>query len=227
MIKIKNMYANYFSGRADSFVLNDINLEILAGETVAIMGQSGSGKSTLLAVMGGMLKTSRGQYEFRDQLVSECSAQQLTEFRGREIGFVFQNFVLLPHLTILQNLLLPTEHLAMSRKEARNRAFALLEEMGIASLVDRYPSAVSGGQAQRAAIARALMRNPSLVLADEPTGSLDEESAAQILESLKSLAAAGTTVVVVTHSAAVADSLGRTVKIEQGRIIEAKAALAA
>jgi putative ABC transport system ATP-binding protein len=217
MIAIKDISVSF--GNNGSLALDRVSLDIAAGESLAIMGQSGSGKSTLLAVMGGMLRANSGNYLFRGQSVSQMPPKALAQFRGREIGFVFQNFCLLPHLTLLENLLVPMEHLKPDWCEVKARAHALLEQVGISALAERLPAQVSGGQAQRAAIARALMRNPGLILADEPTGSLDEESAENILGVLKSLTAAGTTVVVVTHSAQVSDSLSRTVRIEKGRVV--------
>ncbi len=219
MIAISELSVGY--DKSNRLALERVSVNITAGEALAIMGQSGSGKSTLLSVMGGMLRPTSGQYLFRGQAVSAMSPKELAEFRGREIGFVFQNFCLLPHLTILENLLVPLEHLKPDRVAVQAHALALLEQIGIGELAGRFPAQVSGGQAQRAAIARALMRNPALILADEPTGSLDEESAATVLGVLKALTNTGTTVVIVTHSAQVAAALQRTVRIEAGRVVEA------
>lgn len=225
MIKIRNLSVNYGKKQHAAPALKDLNLDIAAGESVAIMGQSGHGKSTLLAVLGGMLNGSAGEYSFRGTSVPDLSGQALTEFRGKEVGFVFQNFFLLPHLTLLENVLVPMQHLSVSTQEKIARAHTLFEQVGIAGLEQRFPSEISGGQAQRAAIARALMRNPPLILADEPTGSLDEESAENIINLLLSLTDAGTTVVVVTHSEQVAQRLGRIVRIEAGRIATPDATL--
>lgn len=221
MISIRELSLHYGkSNKQLEPALKNINLDIAAGESVAIMGQSGSGKSTLLAVLGGMLRPSSGRYEFMGQSVTDMSMGELADFRGAKIGFVFQNFFLLPHLTILENLLVPMEHVAVAKRVKMERAQSLLARVGIAHLSERFPAEVSGGQAQRAAIARALMRNPAVILADEPTGSLDQENADSILALLKSLSESGTTVVVVTHSVEVAKGLGRIVRIEGGRIVE-------
>lgn len=218
MIKIRKLSVFYGNKQHDVPALNNLDLDINVAESVAIMGQSGHGKSTLLAVLGGMLSANAGEYLFHGKSVLDLSAKELTEFRGRQVGFVFQNFFLLPHLTLLENALVPMQHLSVPKSEKIARALRLFEQVGIAGLEQRFPSEISGGQAQRAAIARALMRDPPLILADEPTGSLDEESAENIINLLLSLAHGGTTVVVVTHSEQVAQKLGRIVRINSGRI---------
>lgn len=219
MIKIRNLSVAYKKSDS-SLALDHLNLFIDKGEQVAIMGASGCGKSTLLAVIGGMLRPTSGEYEFQGKSIFSMSTTQSALFRGEHIGFVFQNFALLPNLTILENLLIPFEHLTHDRNVVMRRATSLLERVGIAGLTNRFPREVSGGQAQRAAIARALMRNPSIILADEPTGSLDEDSADEILKLLNSFGAEGTTVVIVTHSVRVAEGMKRIIHLQKGRVVE-------
>lgn len=219
MIKVENLCVKYKKNVKGQPALRSLNLAIDECETLAIMGQSGHGKSTLLAVLGGMLPMNEGNYYFKARNVSEFSNSELAKFRGDEIGFVFQNSFLLPHLTLLENALVPMEHVAMSMEEKKARAISLFKQVGIDELANRFPSEVSGGQAQRAAIARALMRNPSLILADEPTGSLDEISSHQVIEILLSLAKFGATVVIVTHSEKVAERFSRVIQIHNGEIV--------
>jgi ABC-type lipoprotein export system ATPase subunit len=200
--------------------LDGLCLTIGAGERVAITGANGSGKSTLMAVMAGMLAPDSGVYRYQGRNVAELGAAGLAAFRAREIGFVFQNICLLPHLTLAQNVAVPVEHEPGGMRRHLELATRLLKLVGVGPLAERYPHQVSGGQAQRAAIARALIRDPALILADEPTGSLDPDSAMAVLRLLNSLAAHGKTVVVVTHSAAVANQLQRIVRINRGRVAE-------
>lgn len=199
-------------------ILNEIDLEAVQGESVAIMGPSGSGKSTLLSVLGGMRRPRDGNYHFRGRDVYSEGRPDLVTFRGSKIGFVFQDFKLLPHLTLMENVMVPVEHLATNMSSTQ-RAAELFEQLGIEGLQRRFPHQVSGGQAQRCAIARALIRDPELILADEPTGNLDDESAAVVMDVLKGLALQGKTLFVVTHSEQVAAQLGRTVRMSHGRVV--------
>lgn len=208
----------FYGKQSSGPALDQVSLSIGENERVAIMGPSGSGKSTLLSVMGGLMRPDAGSYLFRGKDLARMAPSELAAFRGEQVGFVFQNFSLLPHLTLTENLLVPVEHLPGRPADAIPRAHALLERVGILSLADRFPSEVSGGQAQRAAIARSMMRAPPLILADEPTGSLDKESAADIMALLNSLAADGATIVVVTHSPLVAQALERTIHLDGGRV---------
>lgn len=219
MLQLENISFSYSKNTAVAPALRQVSLTLKAGETLAVIGQSGSGKSTLLGILGGMLQANSGHYYFESQCVEQLHAGELARFRGEKIGFVFQNFALLPHLNLLENCLLAVEHVkSLTRAEAKARAITLLERVGIADLAMRRPAEISGGQAQRAAIARALMRNPPLILADEPTGSLDEENAAQVLALLQSLAREGAGVIVVTHSMQVAQALDRVIEIVHGQV---------
>lgn len=215
MIEVRDVSVVYRSKAKDVIGLGRTSFTASPGERVAIMGQSGSGKSTLLSVLGGITKATSGDYVFQGCSVGNLPSSELAGFRGSKIGFVFQNFFLLPHLTLLENVLLPVQHLRKDKQDARQRAEQLLAQVGIADLRDRFPGEVSGGQAQRAAIARALMRNPRMILADEPTGSLDSESTSSVLRLLNSLSESGTTVIVATHDAKVAKELGRTITVER------------
>ncbi|PHV39216.1 ABC transporter ATP-binding protein [Janthinobacterium sp. BJB304] len=216
MIKLRKLCVSYNSRE---LALDHFDLDIMQGERVAVMGPSGCGKSTLLSILGGLLRQQSGSYEFDGHDLRSFSPAQLAKFRGEQIGFVFQHFALLPHLTLQENLQVPIEHLNVSRREASYRALEMLSKVGIENLARRFPAEVSGGQAQRAAIARSIMRNPPVILADEPTGSLDDRSSSDVLELLNTLAADGTTLIVVTHNEAVADALSRTVRIDQGKIV--------
>lgn len=217
LIEIRDL--SVFYGRQTRWpALANISLAIAENERVAIMGPSGSGKSTLLSVIGGLMRPNSGSCLFRGVDLAQMSPAELAAYRGEQVGFVFQNFSLLPHLTLTENLLVPIEHLPGKARDAIPRAHALLDRVGILELADRFPGEVSGGQAQRAAIARAMMRAPPLILADEPTGSLDDDSAAEVLALLNSLANEGTTIVVVTHSQQVEQSMARTIHVDAGRI---------
>ncbi len=217
MLTAENLSLSYGTQR----VLDGVSLTLAAGESIAVMGPSGSGKSSLLAILGCMAMPDGGSYRIRERDMLELPAREQARFRGEQLGFVFQSSYLLPHMSVLDNLLLAVEHLPGSLKPWRTRALQLLEQMGIAELAQRRPHQISGGQAQRAAIARALMRDPALILADEPTGSLDQDSAAAVLELLTGLTRAGKAVLVVTHSAEVARALTRTVTLREGRLAAA------
>lgn len=217
LIEIRDL--SVFYGRQTRWpALANISLAIAENDRVAIMGPSGSGKSTLLSVIGGLMRPNSGSCLFRGMDLARKSPAELAAYRGEQVGFVFQNFSLLPHLTLTENLLVPVEHLPGKARDAIPRAHALLDRVGILELADRFPGEVSGGQAQRAAIARAMMRAPPLILADEPTGSLDDDSAAEVLSLLNSLAREGTTIVVVTHSQQVQQAMARTIHVDGGRI---------
>jgi putative ABC transport system ATP-binding protein len=218
LIELRDLSVSY--RRSGPPALDHVSLRIGRGERVAITGANGSGKSTMLAVIGGMLKPSAGEYRYQGRAISGLAPGELAAFRAREIGFVFQNICLLPHLTLAQNVAVPIEHEPGGSRRHLALAARMLELVGIGQLGARYPHQVSGGQAQRAAIARALIRDPALILADEPTGSLDPDSAMGVLRLLNVLAKHGKTVLVVTHSAEVANELERTVTIKGGRLVE-------
>lgn len=199
--------------------LRDVELEIEAGEFVGIVGRSGSGKSTLLNMIGGIDRPSSGIVSIGGKSINELSENRLASWRGRTVGFVFQFFQLLPTLTAAENVSLPMDFSrTFPARERRQRALALLERVGVAQHADKLPSALSGGEQQRVAIARALANEPPIILADEPTGNLDSVTARDVLDLLKTMAAAGTTVVIVTHEADITRVIDRKLEIVDGAL---------
>ncbi len=209
----------YETGAVPVVGLVDVDLEIFPGDFLAVMGPSGSGKSTLMNILGCLDVPTSGSYEIKGTSVSALSADRLAEMRNREIGFVFQVFHLLPRCTAQRNVELPLVYAGVPREERRRRAFEALKVVGLEDRTDHPPSRLSGGQRQKVAIARALVNNPSLLLADEPTGNLDTKSGAELMAILARLNAAGTTIVVVTHDAAIARQAKRIVHIIDGRLV--------
>ena len=198
--------------------LDGVDLQIGRGEYAAIMGRSGSGKSTMLNVMGCLDRPTAGTYRLTDRDVSELDDDELSAMRGRTLGFIFQAYNLIPHLTVLENIEVPMDYAGVSPRESRERAEALAERVGLADRTDHRPTQLSGGQQQRVAVARALANDPSLLLADEPTGNLDSSTGREILGLLTELNDAGTTMVVVTHAANVAARAHRTIHMLDGRV---------
>lgn len=202
-----------------SDVLSGISLTINPGETVAIMGPSGSGKSTLLHCMSGVLTPSQGTITFGDTVLSELNDAPRSRLRLQHFGFVFQDGQLLPELSNLDNVALPAMLTGKSRVQARRSAQELLDKLGLGFIAERHPGQVSGGQAQRVAVARALVTNPAIVFADEPTGALDQSTGHEVMQLLTSLVRrSGSTLVMVTHDAKVADWMARRVEIRDGII---------
>ncbi|AKK04316.1 ABC transporter ATP-binding protein [Corynebacterium epidermidicanis] len=200
-------------------VLTGINLSISQGETVAIMGPSGSGKSTLLHCMSGILQPSSGAILFGGRDIAQLDDAHRSKLRLTQFGFVFQDGQLLPELTAVENIALPMILTGSSKSRARRAALELLEKLGLAQLANRRPAKMSGGQAQRVAVARALVANPAVIFADEPTGALDQPTGHEMMQLLTSLvAASGTTLIMVTHDAKVASWLNRRVEIRDGII---------
>lgn len=219
LLQARGLGLSYGSGSRRVAALADVSFELSPGEAVAVTGPSGSGKSTLLSLLGGFARASTGDCWVDGRALSAMNAQQLAQYRAHTLGFVFQQFCLLPHLRLIDNVTLATDHLPAERAQWRTRGLALLERVGLGGLHDRFPHEVSGGQAQRAAIARALLRSPRLVLADEPTGSLDAENTAVVLDLLRSLCTEGCALMVVTHSEDVARALPRRMTLSQGRLV--------
>lgn len=207
-------------GRGDSAVkaLDGIELEVGWGEFVAIMGPSGSGKTTLMNIIGCLDRPSRGSYELNGTDISSLSEGRLAEVRLRETGFIFQTFNLLPRLSALQNVELPLVYAGVSARRRREKAMGLLATVGLSHRVGHRPAAMSGGERQRVAVARSLVNDPSLLLADEPTGNLDSRSGADIVRLLEDLHGQGRTIVLITHEREVADHAGRTVFIRDGKV---------
>jgi putative ABC transport system ATP-binding protein len=199
--------------------LHDINLEIFAGEFVAIVGPSGNGKSTLLNLLTGIDYPSRGEVLVNGAALHQLNSEQLSAWRGVNLGIVFQFFQLLPALSLLQNIVLPMDFVGkLSKRERHERALHLLELVGLADAADRLPSQVSGGQQQRVAIARALANDPPLIVADEPTGNLDTATADAVFDLFAHLRDQGKTLVMVTHNENLADAASRKLEIRSGRI---------
>ena len=219
LIRLCDVHKTYRRDGAPVHALRGVNLEVERGEFMAIMGKSGSGKSTLLHVLGLLDADYEGRYEFDEVRVSGRGADELASLRSRRIGFVFQTFHLLPRLSILENAELPALYARnRSAEDCRAAARARLEEMGLGGRLDHRPNELSIGQRQRAAIARALVNEPALLLADEPTGALDSKTVQEILDILSGLHARGATIVLVTHDEEVASVAERIVHVRDGEI---------
>src|SRR6185436_4801559 len=208
----------YDTGKVKVEALKGIDLEVHKGEMVAIVGPSGSGKSTLMNLLGCLDTASSGVYELGGENVAGVTRDQLAEIRNRRVGFVFQNFNLLPHISALENVELPMLFGGMPVKERRERAKDLLTRVGLGDRVDHKPTELSGGQMQRVAIARSLAMDPDIVLADEPTGNLDTSSGTDIMSIFTELWKAGRTLIIITHDPALAKRASRIVEIRDGRI---------
>lgn len=221
MIKLKNVVKSYLVAGEDLVVLKDIDVAIAQGEFVAIMGPSGSGKSTLMNIIGCLDKPTSGEYYLNGKLVSDYDEKELAGVRNQSIGFVFQQFQLLPRLTALQNVELPMIYAGIGKKERIERAEEALDKVGLKDRMSHLPNALSGGQKQRVAIARSIVNNPSIILADEPTGALDSKTGVQIMDMFTMLNKEGTTVILVTHEAEVASYAERTVFVRDGELTSA------
>jgi putative ABC transport system ATP-binding protein len=219
LIQIRNVTKSFMlsSGKFDA--LKNVDLEIKSGQLIAITGKSGSGKSTLLNIVTGIDKPTEGSISINGVKIEKLPESELASWRGKNIGVVFQFFQLIPTLTIAENVMLPMDFCdTYRRKDRRPRALALLAEVGIAEQADKFPSALSGGQQQRAAIARALANDPSIIVADEPTGNLDSQTATSIFEFFTSLTRSGKTVIVVTHEKEFASYFEQHISIVDGKI---------
>ena len=219
LIRTQGLGKTYRVGGQRLDVLSGVTLSIAPGEMVAVMGPSGSGKSTLLALLGGLDRPTSGAYWLNGIAVGDLGNRELAALRNRAIGFVFQGFHLLPRLSALENVELPLLYAGVPASKRRARAADLLEGLGLADRARHRPTQLSGGQQQRVALARALANQPQLILADEPTGSLESRSGAAILDLLEDLNRSGVTLVVVTHDPGVASRAGRIVRLRDGRVI--------
>jgi putative ABC transport system ATP-binding protein len=218
VIRLRGLDKSYPMGGRPLHVLKSLDLEVAAGEFVSIMGSSGSGKSTLLNVLGILDSYDAGTYHLGDVLVKGLSERQAAGYRNRYVGFVFQSFHLLPFKTATENVALPLYYAGIGRRERLRRARALLERVGLDDRAEHFPHQLSGGQKQRVAIARSLVTEPRIVLADEPTGALDSTTTEEILELLTEVNRAGTTMVVVTHESLVAERTHRVIFLKDGRV---------
>ncbi|MEY3570632.1 MAG: ABC transporter ATP-binding protein [Burkholderiaceae bacterium] len=219
LIAVRGMSKSYTMGSNTVMALDTVSLEIAEGEFVAIMGASGSGKSTFMNLLGCLDTPSAGEYRLAGEKVSDLTTDQLATIRNRRIGFVFQQFNLLPRTSALENVELPLLYSSIPSAERRALAMARLNEVGLGSRTDHQPSQLSGGQQQRVAIARALANNPSLILADEPTGALDSRTSIEIMALLQKLNAQRMTIVMVTHEPDIAAFASRIVTFRDGKII--------
>ncbi|MBD1372049.1 ABC transporter ATP-binding protein [Hazenella sp. IB182357] len=222
MIQLKQIYKRYQAGESEMTVLQDINFTVNQGEYVAIMGQSGSGKSTLMNILGCLDHPSEGSYWIDGVDVLSLDDPQTAQLRNRMIGFIFQQFQLLPRLTAKRNVELPLIYAGLPAKKREERAIESLRKVGLEDRMHHLPSALSGGQQQRVAIARAMVTEPTLLLADEPTGALDTQSGAVVLDLFDQLHQEGKTIVMITHDAEVATRAQRQIIIRDGEIIEEK-----
>jgi putative ABC transport system ATP-binding protein len=220
LIAMKGVARSYDTPAGPLRALSEVDLEVAAGELVAVRGKSGSGKSTLLHLVGGIDRPSAGEVVVAGQAVHGASEAALARWRGRTVGVVFQFFQLLPTLTAAENVMLPMDLCAFGAPRARRaRALELLARVGVADQADKLPATLSGGQQQRAAIARALANQPPVVIADEPTGNLDSQTAAEVLDLFRALARGGTTVVMATHERDVEHLADRVVELADGRVV--------
>lgn len=221
LIIVRNVIKNYHNERIETKVLQGINMEVRKGELIGIFGKSGSGKSTLMNILGGIDKASSGEVWFNEKPIHDFNQIQLTEWRRDNIGIVFQFFQLLSTLTILENVMLPMElSKKYNRKERESRARELLKKMEISKLADKYPGSVSGGEQQRAAIARALANDPEIILADEPTGNLDSKTADKIFQLFEKMVRDGKTVLIITHDINMRTRFMRSYTLSDGQIIK-------
>ncbi|HEX7330849.1 MAG TPA: ABC transporter ATP-binding protein [Pyrinomonadaceae bacterium] len=221
MISLQQVNKTYETPAGKFAALKDVNLEIQPGQFVGVVGKSGSGKSTLLNLVAGIDRPSSGSVAVAGTTIHGLSENKLAVWRGRNVGFVFQFFQLLPTLTAAENVMLPMDFSgAVPFRERRKRAVALLERVAVGAHADKLPATLSGGEQQRVAIARALANEPPLVLADEPTGNLDSVTATAILNLFRDMANQGTTVVIATHEADIARVIDRRIEISDGAILK-------
>lgn len=219
IIELKNLTKTYQLKNLEVPVLHDINLEIKSGEMIAIIGPSGSGKSTLMNIIGLLDRPSAGEFILKGETITlNMPDKKLANIRAKTIGFIFQSFNLLPKQSSLANVLLPTSYI--KQKNANNKALGMLKKVGLDHRLNHKPTEMSGGEKQRIAIARALINDPEIILADEPTGNLDSKSGQQIIDTLKDLNKEGKTIIIITHDEKIAKQCDRTIRLFDGKICE-------
>ncbi len=216
MIKVQDLKKLYRMGSETIYALNGVNLDISRNEYVALMGPSGSGKSTLMNLLGCLDTPSSGIYQLNQTNVADLNDDELAEIRNQEIGFVFQTFNLLPRLSALDNVAMPLVYAGLGRQARIDKASQALESVGLGDRMDHRPNELSGGQRQRVAVARALVNDPSIILADEPTGNLDSKTSYEIMDLFDNLHAQGNTIIIVTHEPDIAQRTHRIVKLIDG-----------
>ena len=219
ILELNGIYKNYLTDNFEVPVLKDINISVEEGDYIAIMGPSGSGKSTLMNIIGCLDKPTSGRYLFDGIDISMQRDNHLSEIRNKGIGFVFQNFNLLPRQTALENVELPLLYAKVRKRKRREIAMEALEKVGLGDRMDFLPTQLSGGQKQRVAIARAIANKPKILLADEPTGALDSKSGDQVMELFSQLNREGMTIVMITHEKAIAECANKTIAIYDGELI--------
>lgn len=220
MIRVDRVTKRYGVGSEGVDALGGVSFEVQKGEFVTVMGESGSGKSTLLALIGGMSHPTSGRVEIAGREIYTLSGEELADFRAATLGFVFQSFHLIPYLTAMENVMLPLAIVSMPVKRKRQLALDALERVGLGGKEERLPSRLSGGEQERVAIARAIVRTPCILLADEPTGNLDTVTGEEIISLFRRLNAQGATIVMVTHNPMIGQVSDRTIRLRDGRVVE-------
>jgi putative ABC transport system ATP-binding protein len=220
ILKMNQITKTYHLGGEEQVVLNQINLTVNQGDFLAILGPSGSGKSTLMNMIGCLDSPTSGEYILSNQKVDELDETELAAIRNKEVGFVFQQFQLLPRFNALQNVELPLVYAGVAEKERKNRAQEILTKVGLGGKMNNRPNQLSGGQQQRVAIARAMVTEPTILLADEPTGALDQKTGQQIIELFHELHNEGKTIIMITHDSEIAKNASRIVHILDGKLRE-------
>ena len=219
-LKTENLRKVFRTDLMETIALDGVSIDVKEGEFVAVMGPSGCGKSTLLNILGLLDTPTEGTYYLGDKEVGALREKERSAYRRGKIGFIFQSFNLIEELTVEENVALPLTYLGVKGKERRKRVSEVVERMGISHRLHHYPAQLSGGQQQRAAIARALVYRPGLILADEPTGNLDSKNGIEVMELLRELNKAGTTIVMVTHSLRDASYAGRIINLFDGKVVD-------